>query len=148
MAKRTLDRHSPYGEIYGAAGARYEQHGIQFDGDGVELPGFENVVIPDQKTIIIVDDANLRGEVDRLAALCNKQRAELEEKDAAHEEVQGQLDTARIQIGRLQDELAQTKALLPAETAAVVAAETAGVNIDAQLDLQTGGAPAGKKAGK
>lgn len=133
---RKLDRSQPFGEIYGSSEARYEQHGIQFDGQGKEIAGFEGVVIPDAVAVVASsDDSGLLREIGRLTDEVKRLQVALDDKDAQYEEAVGQFDTAQVEINRLM-------ALLPVDDASFDVG--APPDLDAQLDLQTGGA-AGKK---
>ncbi|MFZ4856142.1 MAG: hypothetical protein ACOYL3_07070 [Desulfuromonadaceae bacterium] len=134
---RKLDRTQPFGEIYGSSDARYEQHGIQFDGQGKELPGFEAVVVPDAVAVVgSSDDGGLLREVGRLTDEVRRLQTALDDKDAQYEEVAGQLDTALVDISRLTASLS-----LDSDDSFGVSAPT---EVDVQLDLQTGGV-SGKK---
>jgi uncharacterized small protein (DUF1192 family) len=141
---RKLDRSQPFGEIYGSNTARYEQHGVQFDPQGNELPGFEEVVIPDAVAVVASsDDGGLLREIGRLTDEVRRLQAALDDKDAAYEEAVGQMDTTRVIADRLQAEVDRLTALLPLD--AVAAGDAVGTSdVDLQLDLQTGG-NAGKK---
>jgi transposase len=100
---RKLDKKRPFAEIYGSHAARYEQFGIQFDAEGVELEGFQDVVVPAEIPVITAETSEpaLRDEIARLADELSRVSAELEEKDAEIEEIQGKLDTAQVEITRL-----------------------------------------------
>ncbi|CAB4211904.1 hypothetical protein UFOVP1419_48 [uncultured Caudovirales phage] len=133
---RKLDRTQPFGEIYGSDTARYEQHGIQFDGQGKEIPGFEAVVVPDTAAVVASSDYNgLLREIGRLTDEMRRLQAECDDKDALYEEAVGQLDTARVEINRLN---ALSLDSVPVDGGAAT------TDIDLQLDLQSGG-NAGKK---
>lgn len=126
MTRRELDKNRPYGEVYNHGDARYEQHGILFDGSGKELPGFEEIEVPaeDPKAPETVDVSALKNEIVVLKKqiLLLKSDFEVERNQAAEdleaevEAVQGQLDTANVDIGRLSNELTTLKAVQP-ETA-------------------------------
>lgn len=138
---RKLDRNRPFGEIYGGSGdARYEQHGIMFDAAGDELPGFDAVEIPEQKEIIIVqgDDTALRAEIQRLSEEYRGVLTLLEDTEAEVEAVQGQLDSANVEIGRLNGEVARLTALIPVD-GVLNAGESMDASLESQLELQTGG---------
>lgn len=100
---RNLDKNRPFAEIFGAHSGKYEQFGILFDAEGIELEGYEDVVIPDAVPVITTDskEPELRAEIDRLAADLSQVTAALAERDAEIEEIQGKLDTAQVEIGRL-----------------------------------------------
>jgi len=154
--KRKLDKNAPYGQVYGSGRAAYEQFGILFDVEGKELPGQEEIESIEVQAPVVVDDAKvpvLVAEIEKLG----KQNAELKEQleravadkdnaDAEKAEVQGQLDTAEVEIKRLNglideldvkaDETAQTdkKTTSRGKKNVGVASST-----DEQLDLQQGG---------
>lgn len=101
-SRRKLDRKRPYGEIYGHLQARYEQFGILFDTEGNELPGFEDVKIPEAGPVVVIGDSKeLEAALAELREENARLRDELEEKEALVEEIQGKLDTANIEIARL-----------------------------------------------
>jgi hypothetical protein len=131
VAPRKLDRNKPFGEIYGTHAARFEQHGIQFDADGLELPGFETVKIPDAKVEMASNEKEvkkqfqaLQAELDRVQGENASMQAKVEEAEALVEELQGQLDTAMVEISRLN------------ETIAGMSSDNASDPINQQLDLQ------------
>jgi len=143
---RKLDRTRPFGEIYGGSGdARYEQHGIMFDAAGDELPGYDDVEIPEPKEVVIVqgDDTALRAEIARLTSRLEAALTQLEDADGELEGVQGQLDSANVEISRLNDEVARLSALVPVDGVTTVGSEE--VSLDSQLDLQTAGMTGKKK---
>ena len=133
---RKLDRSQPFGEIYGSADARYEQHGIQFDNQGNELPGFSKIKIPAASATIVqvADDSELRREIGRLTDEVKRLTAALEDKDAAYEEAVGKLDTAMVDVNRLM-------ALLPTDADSDASPDMS--EVDQQLNLQAG--DSGKK---
>lgn len=113
--KRQLDRSKPYGQVYGEERAVFEQHGILFDGEGWELPGFEDVEIPEEAQVIVVDEKRVReltAEVAKLAKVnqdlndqLKRTKTDKEHAEAELEEVQGKLDSAEITIKKLQADL-------------------------------------------
>lgn len=46
---RTLDRNKPYGEVFGAGAARFEQDHVLFDAQGNALTEAEPTAEPDKK---------------------------------------------------------------------------------------------------
>lgn len=114
--KRKLNRTIPFARVYGEDKAVYEQYGILFNGIGDELPGYEDVEIPEEVVKVVVDDAKAQELVKENSAL-KKQLGEFKggfdqavaDKEAAESdlaEVQGKLDTAEVEIKQLQDRIA------------------------------------------
>lgn len=157
--KRTLDRDKPFGTVYGAGKAAFEQFGIQFDAAGNELPGFEDVVIVEAPELPSGDVAYLQEQILQMGKALESQKrdkAELEarldraerdqeaEKDRA-DELQGQLDTANAEINRLNEALKEAAEPKPdgsTETGKSAAKKTGGKGnnqVDEQLEIQTGG---------
>jgi hypothetical protein len=83
----------------------------------------------------VSDDSELRREIGRLADEVKRLQAAGEEKDAAYEEVVGQLDTAMVDVNRL-----------TALVGDIDADTNAGVpdDVELQLDLQAGMGKKGK----
>ncbi len=145
---RKLDRNRPFGEIYGHAEARFEQHGILFDSDENELPGFEDVKIPEHIPMASGADANVgrlmsdleeqRRQNARLQAENDRLKLQTaEDGNAAVEEVQGKLDSANVEIARLNGLVADLQAQL-AGSGTDTANKDKGKKseVDKQLDLQ------------
>jgi hypothetical protein len=110
--KRKLDRSRPFGTVFGGGEAAFEQFGILFDGAGDELPGFEDVEIPEEVFVPAAGDESsgaairqLTAEVARLDILLQKKGDALADAEALAEELQGKLDTANIEIKRLQAQI-------------------------------------------
>lgn len=142
MAKaRRLDRKRPFAEIFGNHAAKYEQFGIHFDADEGELPGYEHVVIPEDKTVIIStgDEEALRQRITLLEQENSRLCGLLEDQEAMTEEAQGRADTLQIEVNRLREQQANAPAA-PADSAPKngkakgPAADQS--SIDAQLKLQ------------
>lgn len=132
--KRKLDRSLPFGEVFGAGGARYEQHGIQFDGEELELPGFEDVKIPEAaiRTVFVEGDTSaFKKEIERLQALNVELTGNLEAVEADKEEIQGKFDTLSIEAERLRSRVTELEGLVTDPQAPGVAP------VGAQLQLQT-----------
>lgn len=109
---RKLDRKLPFGEIYGGGEACFEQHGIQFDGEGNELPGFKDVEIPESKTVYIVSDdvPQLQTLICELQAKLDNQQLLIADLEAEKEEMQGKVDTLQIDCDKLVEQLAAVNA--------------------------------------
>jgi hypothetical protein len=152
--KRKLDRGKSFGTIFGAGAACFEQHGIQFDSAGDELPGFEKVEVPADAPVPAGTDEGLKAQLAEQARINARLQAELgklqddldraqrdrEDAQAANEERQGKLDTATIEIERLNELLAgngEDKAAVPDPKANAKNKKKG--ELDAQLALQTGG---------
>lgn len=113
---RKLDKKRPFAEIYGQHEAKYEQFGILFDSDGVELPGYEDVEIPKPEVAITTgDDSALRDEIGRLLEENAQLRADLEEMEAVAEEATGNVDTLKVEVKRLQEQLLAAQQAAPAK---------------------------------
>lgn len=133
--KRKLDRKRPFSEIYGEHAGKYEQFGILFDAEGTELEGYQDVVVPADVPEITTEtkEPALRAEISRLTAELGRVTAELEEKDAEIEEVQGKLDTATVEIERLN--AATSESLFPDQPGKGKKGSNA-VDIDEQMKAQ------------
>ena len=147
---RKLDKNRPFGDVYGHRNARYEQFGILFDTDGIELPGFERVQIPKEEIPAAGNNGNLAAELaelreqngllqDEIAGL--KARLDDQDTDAAVEEVQGKLDTANVEVARLAEQVKQLtlqleEATAPGKVKGAAAKGAGQTSIDDQLKAQ------------
>jgi hypothetical protein len=52
---RKIDRDRPFGHVFGGGEAAFEQFGILFDANGDELPGFEEVEIPEHLPLVTAE---------------------------------------------------------------------------------------------
>lgn len=158
--KRKLDRSQVFGTVFGSGNAAYEQHGILFDVSGEELPGFEDVEIPEESPVVAGDNAGLKAQVQDLLAVNTRLQAELgkmrqaladaeSNAEAQAEEIQGQLDTANVEIDRLNKQIEElTKPANPEDGNRVntdkqpagKSKDKKAAEVDSQLALQTGGA--------
>lgn len=142
--KRKLDKKRPYAEIFGSHDGKYEQFGILFDCEGIELEGYKDVVIPDDIPVITADsnDSALRAEISRLSTKLGLVTLELEEKDAEIEEIQGKLDTANVELNRFNTQAEASFPGKPAKDVKVLTGDqlkaqgTAAAAVDAQLKAQ------------
>lgn len=141
MGKRQLDRSRMFGLVYGGGAAVFEQHGILFDSLGEELPGFESVEIPaeapqaveegnagQERQVRELMDANVR-----LREELERARADLEAAEMLSEELQGKLDTALVEIERMN---ASPPGAEPAVAKKGKGAGKASDDLDAQLSMQ------------
>jgi regulator of replication initiation timing len=147
-AKRKLDRSQPYGSVFGSGSAAFEQFGICFDGAGNELPGFEEVEIPKAATVVVGgDDAGLKAQIQELLAENERLQGEVgkvrdvqADAEARTEEVQGKLDTAEVEIGRLTAQLEDLTKPAEAGKESIGKKGTKKTDdLDDQLSMQTGG---------
>lgn len=133
--KRTLDKKRPFAEVYGHSEARYEQFGILFDPEGRELPGYEHVEIPEDRTVLVVsgDEEALKRIIEELQAENRRLITALEDADAEIEGAVGQADSLKVEVARLKEQLA---ALQPDPSKNAKGKAT---DVDAQLALQEKG---------
>ncbi len=112
---RKLDSTRPFAEIFGGDDAGvFEQFGIMFDPAGVELPGYDHIEIPadDAPVQVIVDNPELRGEINRLTSNIANLKELLALKDEQFEIESGRADDLAVEVERLKARLEE--ALNPA----------------------------------